>query len=149
MKAKEWLIKFQQGLVNGIAEYMEETATLVYRRGGNPQAVEGAIREQRQKFEAICRLWNQTKTDSLEHLDRFIFDDALKECRPALFDMASKVETVRWGREQFKKIMEESRQQSRKIDAIPDPGLRWISRLANIAERSDRLKEIMDMIQES
>lgn len=61
MKAKEWKVKFQEGNIDDMLKaYGEETAKLVAARTLNSKddnkypAAEGAIREQKTKFAAIC-----------------------------------------------------------------------------------------------
>jgi hypothetical protein len=93
MKSKEWAKKFNKDDVEGFCKaYARETEELVnnrtrgsgmFERGDKkwdttPAATEGALREQRQKWTALCRLVNEP-----ELLTVNLFDDkVVKELMP-------------------------------------------------------------------
>jgi len=58
MKAKEWAAKLSESPDDrdGVLEaFGAESVTVAKQRGGSPNAVEGAVREQRAKWQAVCR----------------------------------------------------------------------------------------------
>jgi len=58
MKAKEWAAKLSESPDDrdGVLKaFVEEIGTVARQRGGSPNAVEGAVREQRAKWQAVCR----------------------------------------------------------------------------------------------
>jgi hypothetical protein len=58
MKAKEWaakLLESPEGKDETLKAFVEEIGTVASQRGGSINAVEGAVREQRAKWEAVCR----------------------------------------------------------------------------------------------
>jgi hypothetical protein len=58
MKAKEWAAKLAEAPDNRdevLRGFVEEIGTLAKQRGGSVSAVEGAVREQRAKWQAVCR----------------------------------------------------------------------------------------------
>ncbi len=58
MKAKEWAAKFAEATENrdeALKTFVEEIGTIAKQRGGSMSAVEGAVREQRAKWQAVCR----------------------------------------------------------------------------------------------
>ena len=58
MKAKEWAAKLSESPDNReevLKAFVEEIGAVAKQRGGSPGAVEGAIREQRAKWQAVCR----------------------------------------------------------------------------------------------
>ena len=58
MKAKEWAAKLLESPDNRdevLKAFVEEIGTVAKQRGGSPNAVEGAVREQRAKWQAVCR----------------------------------------------------------------------------------------------
>jgi len=57
-KAKEWAERFESAneLDVELQAFVEEIGTIAKSRGGSPAAIEGAVREQSQKFEAVCRI---------------------------------------------------------------------------------------------
>ena len=58
MKAKEWASKLAESPDNRdevLKAFVEEIGTVAKQRGGSPGAVEGAVREQRAKWQAVCR----------------------------------------------------------------------------------------------
>jgi hypothetical protein len=58
MKAKEWAARFEetQDLGVALAEFVAEIGAIAAQRGHTLNGTEGAVREQKVKFEAICRL---------------------------------------------------------------------------------------------
>jgi hypothetical protein len=58
MKAKEWAAKLSESPDNRdevLKAFVEEIGAVAKQRGGSPGAVEGAVREQRAKWQAVCR----------------------------------------------------------------------------------------------
>ena len=58
MKAKEWAAKLAEAPDNReevLKAFVEEIGAVAKQRGGSPNAVEGAVREQRAKWQAVCR----------------------------------------------------------------------------------------------
>ncbi len=58
MKAKEWAAKLAEAADNRdevLKGFVEEIGAVAKQRGGSPGAVEGAVREQRAKWQAVCR----------------------------------------------------------------------------------------------
>jgi len=58
MKAKEWaakLLEAPEGKDETLKAFVEEIGAVASLRGGSVHAVEGAVREQRAKWEAVCR----------------------------------------------------------------------------------------------
>jgi hypothetical protein len=58
MKAKEWAAKLVESpdtRDETLREFVEEIGTVAKQRGGSASAVEGAVREQRAKWQAVCR----------------------------------------------------------------------------------------------
>ena len=58
MKAKEWAAKLAESPDSRdetLKAFVEEIGTVAKQRGGSVNAVEGAVREQRSKWQAICR----------------------------------------------------------------------------------------------
>jgi hypothetical protein len=58
MKAKEWAAKLTESpdsREETLKAFVEEIGTLAKQRGGSANAVEGAVREQRAKWQAVCR----------------------------------------------------------------------------------------------
>ena len=58
MKAKEWAAKLSESPENQeevLKAFVEEIGTVAKQRGGSANAIEGAVREQRAKWQAVCR----------------------------------------------------------------------------------------------
>ena len=58
MKAKEWAAKLAvspDSRDETLKAFVEEIGTVAKQRGGSVNAVEGAVREQRVKWQAVCR----------------------------------------------------------------------------------------------
>ncbi len=58
MKAKEWAAKLSEStedMSETLKAFVEEIGSVARQRGGSPAAVEGAVREQRAKWLAVCR----------------------------------------------------------------------------------------------
>jgi hypothetical protein len=58
MKAKEWAAKLAEtsdSRDETLKAFVEEIGAVAKQRGGSPSAVEGAVREQRAKWQAVCR----------------------------------------------------------------------------------------------
>ena len=58
MKAKEWAAKLAESPDSRdetLRAFVEEIGTVAKQRGGSASAVEGAVREQRAKWQAVCR----------------------------------------------------------------------------------------------
>jgi hypothetical protein len=58
MKAKEWAAKLAEASENRdetLKAFVEEIGAVAKQRGGSVNATEGAVREQRAKWQAICR----------------------------------------------------------------------------------------------
>ena len=58
MKAKEWAARLSESPENvgeTLKAFVEEIGTVAKQRGGSLNAVEGAVREQRAKWLAVCR----------------------------------------------------------------------------------------------
>jgi hypothetical protein len=58
MKAKEWAAKLAESPDSRdetLKAFVEEIGTVAKQRGGSVNAVEGAVREQRAKWQAVCR----------------------------------------------------------------------------------------------
>jgi hypothetical protein len=58
MKAKEWAAKLSESPDSRdetLKAFVEEIGTVAQQRGGSVSAVEGAVREQRSKWQAVCR----------------------------------------------------------------------------------------------
>lgn len=75
MKARDWVAKFLENPESAQQQFVEETAELVELRTKKSKdkfrgpALEGAVREQRQKWHAICM--------RLPQLDKNLFDSVL------------------------------------------------------------------------
>jgi hypothetical protein len=88
MKAKQWAKKFNsvntpEEIETLLQEYAAETGELIMLRTKNsgtivldkekkidtkPTAIEGAIREQRQKWQSVCRQCNNLSMDYFDHV---------------------------------------------------------------------------------
>ena len=58
MKAKEWAAKLAEAPGSRdetLKAFVEEIGAVAQQRGGSVSAVEGAVREQRAKWQAVCR----------------------------------------------------------------------------------------------
>lgn len=58
MKAKDWAAKLTESpdtRDETLKAFVEEIGTVAKQRGGSLNAVEGAVREQRAKWQAVCR----------------------------------------------------------------------------------------------
>lgn len=58
MKAKEWAAKLAESAETReetLKAFVEEIGTIAKQRGGSVSALEGAVREQRLKWQAVCR----------------------------------------------------------------------------------------------
>jgi hypothetical protein len=58
MKAKEWAAKLSESPDNRdevLKAFVEEIGEVASQRGGSVNAIEGAVREQRAKWQAVCR----------------------------------------------------------------------------------------------
>ena len=58
MKAKEWAAKLAEtpeSRDETLKAFVEEIGAVAKQRGGSVNAVEGAVREQRAKWQAVCR----------------------------------------------------------------------------------------------
>jgi hypothetical protein len=58
MKAKDWAAKLSESPENQdevLKAFVEEIGTVAKQRGGSASAIEGAVREQRAKWQAVCR----------------------------------------------------------------------------------------------
>jgi hypothetical protein len=58
MKAKEWAAKLTEAPGSRdetLKSFVEEIGAVAQQRGGSVSAVEGAVREQRAKWQAVCR----------------------------------------------------------------------------------------------
>jgi NADH:ubiquinone oxidoreductase subunit C len=58
MKAKEWAAKLLESGEQRdevLKAFVEEIGTVAKQRGGSSNAIEGAVREQRLKWQAVCR----------------------------------------------------------------------------------------------
>jgi hypothetical protein len=58
MKAKEWAAQLRDSpdkRDETLKAFVEEIGTVAKQRGGSVNAVEGAVREQRAKWQAVCR----------------------------------------------------------------------------------------------
>lgn len=58
MKANEWAARLEaaEDIVPVLEKFMAEIGDIAGARGGTPNAVEGAVREQKDKFMAVCRM---------------------------------------------------------------------------------------------
>jgi len=74
MKAREWAEKYNGDLVDLCVEFCAEIMTLIHKRtGGNVSktaaaVIVGVIREQREKWQAICRQCPDLKSEGFETL---------------------------------------------------------------------------------
>jgi hypothetical protein len=71
MKAKEWAAKLSEAPENRdevLKAFVEEIGTVAKQRGGSAHAVEGAVREQRAKWQAVCRACPSVSPEMFEAL---------------------------------------------------------------------------------
>lgn len=75
MKAKVWAQRFRDcepaSIQNELKDFIGEIGEVAKKRGGTLNAIEGAVREQRQKYQVICDLYPD--------LSHFPFDVVLAE----------------------------------------------------------------------
>ena len=93
-KAREWANRFKAAieaegdvdLNKVIAEFCEETCKLIQQRAGDsikqslktaPAAIVGAIREQRQKWAAICRIYPRLPADTIDKVFDIISEEII------------------------------------------------------------------------
>ena len=71
MKAKDWAAKLTEspeGRGETLRAFVEEIGMVAGQRGGSLAAVEGAVREQRVKWQAVCRECPAVAADTFESL---------------------------------------------------------------------------------
>jgi hypothetical protein len=80
MKAKEWAASFSiANWADWQKRYVAETLELITKRGGSISALEGAVKEQEQKFRAICRIIG-------EDISIVFFYDAMETWAPKVWE---------------------------------------------------------------
>ena len=71
MKAQDWAAKLSETPENQdevLKAFVEEVGTVAEQRGGSAHAVEGAVREQRAKWQAVCRACPSVSPEMFEAL---------------------------------------------------------------------------------
>jgi hypothetical protein len=71
MKAKDWAAKIAEAGENRdevLKAFVEEIGAVAKQRGGSASAVEGAVREQRAKWQAVCRACPAVSPEQFETL---------------------------------------------------------------------------------
>ncbi len=110
---------------------------LIDKRGRSEQAIEGAIREQLNKYKAVCRL----KPD----LDPYMLEDFLEASVPDFWKVFCKVNYDNWIKKKQKNLTQRYLNNVKKLEKIADPGIRLAERIANFLDyqfQKDELKEI-------
>jgi hypothetical protein len=139
MKAYEWFGVFQRdGFKLAMVSYMEETQEIIrQRKCATPHAVEGVIREQRQKFATIARRLD---------IPVYVFDEVLEAVMPAEYKAASKVQADAYLMKQRRIICERSKKAREEAMVEPDPSLRLVKLMAAIFESIELNRELKEMV---
>ena len=71
MKAKEWAAKLKDSPETRdetLKAFVEEIGAVAKQRGGSVNAIEGAVREQRTKWQAVCREYPDVAATTFDSL---------------------------------------------------------------------------------
>ncbi len=116
--------------------FYTEIDLLMNKRGTSEQAIDGIIREELQKYKAVCRL----KPD----LDPYLLADFLEASIPSIWERFCDTEAKNWLRKKQKNLTQRYLNNVKKLEKIADPGIRLAERIANFLDyqfQKDELKE--------
>lgn len=153
MKAKEWVKCFQvalrkENLNDFTKQYADETLALIAKRGGSLASLEGAVREQEQKFKAMCKLLPVTEmTDFMGSPGVSFFYDLMEEHAPEVWDTFSRFCMKQDERKARKAAHVRFRQNMAKTNAEPDVQLRIALMFAALMESLTETQEIREVYQ--
>lgn len=141
MKAKDWIAKFNgdhdsETWTSLLKDYILETHELAKKRGYRDQAIEGAVREQFQKWQAICQ--------GVPYLDNAVLADGLEAWAPELWKVYCTIGYRNYARRQFRFINAQCRQQLDAAALEKDPAVRLGLTLAAILDAHDQRQEIFE-----
>lgn len=96
MKARDWAAKLSAEDADAselLKRFIEETHTLSQSRGGRDPAIEGAVREQRNKWRAVCLSCPRYSVEMFEQM-LALHAPALKEAEERVLAQTSRKRTV-------------------------------------------------------
>lgn len=138
MKAVQWVELFKKNpLPSTMLAYIQETKSLIWRRGDSPESVEGVIREQANKFNKICAY--------CEFLDPEIFELELEHKLPEVYKVYLKEVQKKTIKRIARSLNAIYQQQVAEANKYDDPLMRIMIRYAAMMNRDIEMQEVKEM----